>query len=268
MLVSLALLFLQEFSWSSTPEGFVWVSPESGNATMAKIRRSLPDPSITLIRKVGLEQNFALVFAISGVRGAPTRAGDLWSIYNVSLATGKSRILVSGYGVKLIGWIGSTGSEVAITYYDCWECEAATLFTTLHLDPGTGWTARWVPSKHPDSPHPGAVMLLGDVGAPYDDNEVDQVFAIVPQPNKSFAAGSWFHSRDRKTGKTDEDVVRYAIDPLTGKDLVEELSGPAALGWKREVCTASNTLTKLSVGQNSKACRLIRKETRARRATP
>jgi hypothetical protein len=167
-------------------------------------------------------------------------------------------ILVSGYKVKLLDWVGKSSPELAITYYDCWGCEAATLFSTLHYIKGVGWSARW-PNKtvDPNYPQPGAVVSYGDAGEPYDDDVVDQVFAVVSQPNGGFAAGSWFHSRDTKTGKIDNDVEKYSFDPATGEDLIEKLTGSQSLAWRREICASSNALIKAGIGQNLKSCQKV-----------
>jgi hypothetical protein len=98
---------------------------------------------------------------------------------------------------------------------------------------------------------------MTDVGDPYDDNVVDQVFAVVKQPNDRFAVGNWIHTRNSKTGKIDDAVVRYSIDPTTAEDRVEELTGPAALSWERQICNPSNLLIQPSNGQDSKSCRRI-----------
>ena len=165
-----------------------------------------------------------------------------WYVYNLSLRTGKSQLLIFGYGVKLLDWIRPANDELAVTYYDCWECEAATLFTTMHFSNGIGWRARWPnQSQATSNPQPGAVALLTDVGDPYDDNDVDQVFAVVGQPGGRFAVGSWFLARDTKTRKIEDDFERYSIDPKTGKERVEKLAGQAALDWERRICTQSNS---------------------------
>jgi hypothetical protein len=257
-------LMLPPLSRAGTPQGFSWTNIESDQSTMAIVRRALHDPSITAIREVGVQEGFALVMTTSRESGAPTPDYDLWSIYNVSLSTAKSRILVSGYGMKLVDWIGTGGSELAITYYDCWECEPASLFTTLHFLQGIGWRTRWLPGKETKSeyPHPGAVVFVSDAGEPYEDDvQVDQVFAVVGLANHSFALGSWFHSRNTKTGKTEDDVQRYWVDPATGEDRQEQLNGSAALNWKREICTPSNGIVSPSIGQDSASCRGVLKNT-------
>ncbi len=240
-------------SSAKTPEGFSWVDPQSDKATIAAIRHALKASSYTSIRRVGVEGDSAIVMTTFRESG---EEADHWSIYNVTLATNKAEMLVSGYRVKVLDWIGSTTPELAIAYYDCWGCEAATLFTTIHFTKGTGWRARWPNKKgNADYPQPGAIVSYGDAGEPYDDNDVDQIFAVVNQPDGGFAVGSWFHSRDIKRGKINDDVERYSIDPTTGEDHVERLTGDSALKWERELCSQSNTPAGPNIGQSSKACR-------------
>jgi hypothetical protein len=256
ILFSAMLLLAVRSGRANVPAGFSWVNLESDKTTMTAVRRALHDPSLTAIREVGIENGFALVMTASREIGSPTPDYDRWSIYNVSLETGRSRILVSGYGVKLIDWIGSAQDELAITYYDCWECEAATLFTTIRLKKGVGWIARWS-NKTQDTayPQPGAVAATTDIGD--DDNEMELVFAVVAEPTSSFAVGSWAHLHNAKTGKTDDDVERYSIYPATKEDRVEKLSGRAALNWERAICTKSNISMEPSTGQDSKTCRSV-----------
>jgi hypothetical protein len=96
-----------------------------------------------------------------------------------------------------------------------------------------------------------------DAGYPYDDDDVEQVFSVIAQPDKSFTVGSWVHTRDLKNGKTEDDVERYSIDPVTGDDHIEKLTGLAAQDWKRQICTPSNALLQPSIGQASKVCRSV-----------
>src|SRR5271155_2632148 len=189
--ISAAILFSFSFCSAQLPKGFSWANLEADTKAMSVVHHALRDTSVTAIREVGIEGDYALVMTASRENGAPTPDYDLWSIYNVSLSDGTSQILVSGYGVRLLDWIGSQKDELAITYYDCWECEPATIFTTLRFRAGSGWKARW-PNKTQEvsSPQPGAVALMCGVGDPYDDNVVDQVFAVVSDPNGGYAAGS------------------------------------------------------------------------------
>ena len=255
-----SLLLLTKLSHAQLPANFTWINIESDRKVMPLVRRALHDPSITAIREVGVEDGYALVMTASREADAPTPDYDAWAIYNVALESGKSRMLAGGYGFKLLDWIGPKQSELAATYLSCWECEPATLFTILHFVKGVGWRARWPNRpKENESPLPGPVLEFSDVGAPYDDDDVDQIYEVVKQPGDNFALGTWYHSRNTVSGKIDDVVARYSIDPATGEDRVEKLTGKAALEWKREICTQSNILIEPSSGQDSKACRAILK---------
>ena len=234
---------------AESPHGFSWIDTASHKTTMNAIRRALKPKPDTVIRRVGVLDGFAVVFTES--------TEDGWSVYNFSQASKKTEILVSGYRVKVMTWMGSDSRELGITYLDCWGCEAATLFTTIHFIKGAGWSARWPrPKSNSTFPQPGAVVSFGDAGAPYDDNEVDQVFAVIDQKS-GLAAGGWFHSRNMTTGKISDEVTKYSVDAATGKDRIESLTGTSALHWQKEICDETRTLTKPRVGQNSKACREV-----------
>lgn len=226
---------------------------------MSAVRRALHDQSITAIREVGIEENYALVMTVSREAGAPTPDYDLWSIYNISLATGKSQLLIGGYGVTLLDWIGTGNHELALTYYDCWECEAARFFTTLHFVKGIGWRARW-PNKSEawTVPQPGVLVSTSDIPESSDE-QVDLVFAIVAtQVNGSgFAVGSWFHKHNVATGKIDDKVERYSIDQSTGLDRTEKLAGQEALKWEQAICSPANIMIQPSTGQSSRLCRVL-----------
>ena len=104
--------------------------------------------------------------------------------------------------------------------------------------------------------------MMTDAGYPYDDDIVDQVFAVLPLPGNRFAVGSWTHSRNSKTGKISDSVVRYSINPETQQDRTEQLVGQAALSWERQICNSSRVLTAQSNGQNSKACQNISRQSK------
>jgi len=253
------MLLLARSSCAQLPTNFSWVNLESDKKIMPVIRRALRDQNINAIREVGVKDGFALVMTTSRQPDEPTPDYDSWEIYSINLSTEKSRELFGGYGLKLLEWIGPGNEELALSYLSCWECESATLLTTIHLVPGSGWRARWPnnPVNSASPALPGAVVDIGDMGMPYDDNDVDQIYAFVKQPENSFAIGTWIYSRNTVTGKIEQDVERYSIDPKTGKDRTEKLTGQAALDWKRVICSPENVITQANSGQNSKTCRKI-----------
>jgi hypothetical protein len=259
---AIAAIFLLLFAQSShaqLPSNFSWINLESDKKTMPIVRQALHNHHITAIREVGVKDGFALVMTTSRQPDEPTPDYDSWEIYSINLSTEKSRELFGGYGFKLLEWIGPGNEELALSYSSCWACESATLLTTIHLVPGYGWRARWPnnPLNSASPALPGAVVDIGDMGMPYDENDVDQIYAFVKQPDNRFAIGTWIYSRNTVTGKIEQDVERYSIDPKTGNDRTEKLSGQAALDWKRVICNRDNILTQASSGQDSRTCHKI-----------
>ena len=257
VLVALTFLMVVRSTRANTPPGFTWVNLEKDKTTMVEVRRALQNASISAIREVGVEGGFAFVMATSRETDSSIPDYDQWYIYNVDLQTGNSRLLVFGYGVKLLDWIGPEKEDLGITYYDCWECEAAKIFTTLHFTKGVGWRARW-PNRTEDTkyPQPGGWAQITDT-EDGDEYIATQVFAVVAQPEEGYAAGNWYQTRNRKTGKVEDDVERYSIDGKTGREQVERLTGQAALDWERTICTPSNLVISTGIGQDSKACKRV-----------
>ena len=96
------------------PAGFSWIDTALEKTTMNIIHHALKIDSKTSIRKVGLEDGFALVLTTTH----DDEDADRWSIYNLSLDTGKAFILVSGFKVLLQDWVGKNSPELAIKYYE------------------------------------------------------------------------------------------------------------------------------------------------------
>ncbi len=241
--------------FADTPPGFTWVNLETDLGTMAKVRTALTGVAITAIREVGVEGDYALVMAINRETGAPTPDYDQWYVFNLSLRTGEKQPLLFGYGVKQIDWIGPGAAELAITYYHCWECEADLLFTTIRFTKQAGWKARWVNKVEREGyPQPGVLIKTDDLE---DDDEVDQVFALVGNTSNKLEAGYWYHAQDPRTGKVEDDVYRDWVDTVTDEDHADEIKGRAAVAWERKLCDVSDVAPGPSIGQDSKACRSV-----------
>ena len=251
------LLLLATAAQAQPPANFAWINIESDQKVMLVVRKALQDANISVISKVGLKDGYALVMAQSKDDPLSVDGESLWKIYSVSLSTNKGDLLAAGFRVKIRTWLSPTRNELAITYYDCWGCEAGTLFTTFRLVRDKGWQARWPQEKvDPNEPQPGAILIYPEEDG--EDPQDAQIYAIVKQPNGNFAVGNWIHSRNEK-GKFDDQLVRYYIDPSTGVEKAELLKGSAAQAWKREICTQSNILIQPSAGQNSQPCRAVLK---------
>jgi len=239
---------------------FHWVNLESDKTTMAHVHAALKGQSYSAIREVGIDRDFALIMTSNREADALDPDYDQWTVYNLNLATGKLRQILSGYGLHMWGWGGKDASELQVTYYDCTECEAATIFTAFHQSSTGGWTARW-PNK--DGDKPGALIAVGDTGMSEDVDDEQQVFAVLSEVMGPLVAGYWYHYRDTKTGKLHDELTRYSVDPMTGKEQNEKLAGTKVAAFEKALCNASTWRTP-NEGQDTPVCRMILRKTAAK----
>jgi hypothetical protein len=258
LLFAVGILAASQCCLAQVPDGFHWINLESDKVTMAVVRRALQGQSFTAIREVGVKDNFALVITANRDADASVPSEDQLTIYSIALSTAKMQPIVNGYDIRLWEWMGKNSEDLTISYYDCSDCEPAGLFTALHLKPNVGWVARWQSKK--DGLNPGGVIFVGDAGEPYTDDDVTEVFAVIKAADNSYAAGSWTHSYNTTTRKTEDSVLRYRVDMVTGKDIAETLTGARTEAWKRRICKEPLTLSRPNQGQDSQICKTLLKE--------
>lgn len=238
------------------PAGFHWINLKQENSTISKIEQVLSGENYTAIREIGLTDSFALVMTVQRDPDQTTFYGDGWRVYNISWKTWTVQSLIYGYDLQVRDWIRfqpNRAQDLGIVYKDCWECEPASLFTALHYDPQKGWRARW--SNEKDRSHPGIVIEVTDVGDPYTNEKVDQVFAVLTPHDAVASVGTWYYSKDLSTGKISEAATKFWVDQSTGQDRSAELTGVEATAWKKKLCKAAGAPFGLSQGQSSQACR-------------
>ena len=253
LLVSLAI---SATAHGQMPAGFRWVDFKRESATVQKVEQALKSEDYTAIREILLKDEFALVMAVRRESWQATPAEDQWLVYSVSTKSGDVRKLLSAYDLQTKSWFqfySRDTQDLGITYLHCDECEPASLFTVLHYDHRDGWRARWANKE--DTNHPGIVFRVTDVGEPYTNEDVDQVFAVFAPKDGIASVGTWYHSRDLATGKLSDDVVRYSVDPSTGEDRSTVLTGSKAKEWELQLCKVANSWSGPAMGQSSRACK-------------
>lgn len=254
----IAALLASVGAHSQTPAGFRWLDFKREASTVSKVEQALTGEDYTAIREVGIADSFALVMTIKRDSDQNLFYGDAWRVYNVSTRTGNIQTLLVGYNLQIKDWIKfqtQASQDLGVVYMDCWECEPASLFTALHYDPYKGWRARWVNEK--DANHPGITMLVTDVGDPYTNEDVDQVFAVLAPHGGVATVGAWYHSRDLSNGKISETAMKFWVDQSTGGDKSLELTGTKAESWERLLCKPASSPYGLSQGQSSRSCKAI-----------
>jgi hypothetical protein len=244
---------------AQAPEGFRWLNFKEHPPIVSNIEEALKSQDYTAIREVGVLGDFALVMTSRRDPEQTAPVGDQWSIYNVSTKDWSFAPLIFGYNLEIKDWISfqpGSAEDLGVAYLDCWECEPASLFTALHYDKQNGWRARWANKEN--SKQPGIVLGVTDVGDPYTNEDVDQVFAVMAPRNGAATVGTWYHSRDLGSGKITDTVQSFFVDSA-GQDHSEDLRGAAAAALKLRMCKATDSLSGMLGGQDSGACKTLLK---------
>lgn len=252
----LVLVSISATACGQMPASFHWVDFRRDTATVQKVEQALTAEDYSAIREIGVADGFALVMAVRRGSGQDIPEGDQWLVYNISTKSWKAQTLLTGYRLEIKSWISFSSPEqqdLGIVYLDCWECEPASLFTAFHYDSRNGWRARWANKEN--LKQPGIVFLVTDVGDPYTNEDVDQVFALLSPHDSIASVGTWYHSRDLATGKVADGVARFSVDPSTGKDKSTVLTGMEAKEWELKLCKAADSPSGLAIGQSSRACK-------------
>jgi hypothetical protein len=252
------ILLLCAVGHSQVPAGFRWVDFKGEPALVSTVERALKGENYTAVREIGVRSEFALVMVVRRDSAQDTPFGDQWTVYNLPMKSGNLQTLVSGYNLEIKAWVSfqSKGDgDLGVVYKHCWECEPVSLFTAFHFDPASGWRARWANEESPNQP--GIAFLFTDVGDPFTNEDVDQVFKVLAPSGGVASVGTWYYSRDLGSGKITEAATKFYVDQLTGKDKSVELTGHAAIEWERQLCKLQGSPYGLFQGQSSKACKRL-----------
>lgn len=243
-----------------TIEGFHWVDFHSDKDApfVAWVTQSLKAENWTSIREIGVQWDSALV--VTSLRSTPqsTPPTDLYTVWSVSLSKHEAQPLLHGVSPRILNWTTFAGTslrtpELGLVYDDCFACDAAsTFFTTLYYSfPDHGWRARWV---HADQ---GATLWsAGSV----DGVSKTQIYGLLTEPPGRDVLATWNHLDYGKTKPAEDYVFVYSVDPATGLEQTQGLSGDHAESMMLRLCKADPAqvdpaLAELARGQDSALCR-------------
>jgi hypothetical protein len=138
-------------------------------------------------------------------------------------------------------------------YDDCFGCDApSTFFTTLYYNfTDHAWRARW---------------MRGDQGAAlWSAGTVDgvmrtQIYGLLTEPPGRDVLATWNHYDYGKAKPAEDYVFEYSVDPASGLEQTQRLSGEHAEEMEQRLCKADPgqidpSLTELAMGQGSELCR-------------
>jgi len=246
-----ATLFAATPICAQAPDPFRWVDFHSAKDQdiVVWVTRSLEPEKWTAIREIGVEYDAALV--VTTLRESPRSPVDMdeFTVWTVSLTNHSLAPLIKGVNLRLLDWMlfaEGKPRELGALYDDCNECEPATFFTAFHYDfPQHMWTARWMRGGQ------GAPIWGADV---VEGADWTQVYAVLNEPNGRELVGTWSHFDYGKQKPPEDFIYRYDLDPFSGLERMQLLSGKEAEAMKQRLCGAQNPVPGLMRGQDSLLC--------------
>jgi hypothetical protein len=250
-LIAAVLTVVAPLSAQQAPDNFRWVDFHSAKEadTIAWVRRSLEPEKWTAIREIGVEYDAALV--VTTLRSTPQSepADDTFTVWSLSLTSHLVAPLLKGVNLRLLDWMllsDGLPRELGALYDDCRECLGTTFITAFYYDfPHHMWSARWMR---------GAQSVPVWTANPPAGVALTQLYAVLVEPNGRQLIGTWSHF-DYGTEKDPVDsVFRYDLDPFSGLERTQLLTGKEADTMKQRLCTALSEGPELARGQDSPLC--------------
>ena len=251
LLIAATLTVAAPSSAQQAPDNFRWVDFHSAKEadTIAWVRRSLEPEKWTAIREIGVQYDAALV--VTTLRATPQSdpASDTFTVWNLSLTSHVVAPLLKGVNLRLLDWMllyDGHPRELAALYDDCTECAATTFFTAFHYDVSQHmWTARWMRGAQ-------AAPIWATNSA--SGVALTQLYAVLSEPNGRQLMGTWSHLDHGSDQDAFDCVFRYDLDPFSGLERTQLLSGKEAESMKHRLCTAQSDPLGLARGQDSSLC--------------
>jgi hypothetical protein len=233
------------------PDTFHWIdfhSPKDQDVVVW-VTRSLEAENWTAIREIGVEWDAALVVTTQRATPQSSPQLDTFAVYSVSLTNHSVTALLKGANLRLLDWMQfATGRprEIAALYSNCSNCNATTFLTAFYYDIRQhGWAARWM--------HGAEAIRIGSQNVT-EGVTVSQVYAVLADPNGHEIVATWNHFDYGKEKPVEDYLYQYDVDPWTGLDRNQLISGKDAEAMKRRLCLATDAVSGLEAGQDSELC--------------
>ncbi len=216
---------------------------------VAWVKGSLDRKKWTAIREIGVQYDAALVVTTlrPGQQSLPDE--DTFVVWSVSLTSHAETPLLTGVNLRWLDWmrlVPDAQPELTALYDDCNACAASTFFTAFHYDLANhGWAARWMRGGHSvpvwSSSAPAGVALT-------------QAYASLTEPNGRQIMATWSRFEYGPLKPPDDYLYQYDLDPFSGLERTQTLTGKAVETMQQRICRATNTVPLLARGQDSPLC--------------
>ena len=253
-LIAVVLLAANSLFAQQAPDTFRWVDFHSAREqnTIVWVTRSLDPEKWTSIREIGVEYDAALVLTTLRATPQSPATADTFSLWSVSLVNHGVTPLLKGVNLHWLDWMRfaeGAPMELGALYDSCAECAAETYFTAFHYDISQhGWAARWMRG--------GQAVPLWSANAPVGV-ALTQVYAGLAEPNGRELLGTWNHFEYGKDKDPEDFVYRYDLDPFSGLERTQLLSGKEAESMKLRLCGSQGVPPGLARGQDASLCQQL-----------
>jgi hypothetical protein len=236
------------------PDPFRWVDfhSQKDQDVVVWVAQALADKQWTAIREIGVEYDAALVVTTLRASSQAPANADTFTVWSVSLTNHSHAPLLTGVNLRWLDWMRfakDAPQEPAAFYDNCGGCAADTYFTAFHYDLSQhGWAARW--------------MRGGEAAPVWSANPPagaawTQVYAGFSEPDGRQLLGTWNHFEYGKHKPPENFVYLYDLDPLSGLERTQQLSGKKADTMKERLCRAQDAIPGMTRGQDSPLCQQI-----------
>ncbi len=236
----------------SQQDSFRWMDFNSAKDQdiIVWVTRSLGAEKWSAIREIGVVYDAALVVTTLRSNPQASQSNDAFTVWSISLTSHTSPTpLFKGRNLRWLDWLqfsDSSAPEIAALYEDCGECDATTYFTALHYDMSQHlWMPRWLRG--------GQTVPVWSASAP-QGVDLTRVYAVLAQPDGRAYVGTWNHFDYGKQKPAEDFVYRYDLDPFSGLERTQLLSGKEADQMKQKLCGVTGASVSLARGQDTALC--------------
>ena len=236
------------------PELFRWMDfhNEKDQDIIVWVTRSMSAEKWTNLREIGVLYDAALVVTTLRSAADASPDQDAFTVWSVSLTNHGITPLLKGYNLRWLDFMTfaeGAAQEPTILYDNCSECSPDTYFTSFHFDKAQHtWEARWMRGGQ------GVPVWTGNPPAAVSWTAV---YAGLAEPNGRDLIGTWKHFDYGNEKPAQDFVYRYDLDPISGLERTQLLSGKDAEAMKQRVCRTGEALPRLARGQDSELCQLL-----------
>ena len=230
---------------------FRWVDfhSEKDQPVITWVTRALDGEKWTAIREIGVQYDAALV--VTTLRPSPQSppTADTFNVWGVSLTSHLVTPLLRGANLRWLDWMHFTSDgepEPTALYDNCLGCAADTYFTAFHYDLSRHvFAARWMRG--------GEAAPIWSANGPAGVAWT-HVYAVMADSNGRGLLGTWNHFDYGKPKPAEDVVYQYDVDPLSGLERTQQLTGKDADALEQRLCRAQDAVPGLARGQDSTLC--------------